>query len=56
MKKYVLLIADRYAPCDHRYWVIRTTLEDAQKLAREYERNNKNLVEIYEITTDLRYE
>ena len=56
MKKYVLLIANRRRPCDNRHWVTRTTLEDAQKLAREYERNNENLVEIYEITTDLRYE
>jgi hypothetical protein len=56
MKKYVLLIANRRTPCDNRYWVTRTTLEDAQKLAREYERNNEKLVEIYEITTDLRYE
>lgn len=56
MKKYVLLIADRFAPCDNRHWVTRNTPEEAQKLAREYERNNKNLVEIYEITTDLRYE
>lgn len=55
MKKYVLLIADRFAPYDNRYWVTRNTLEEAQKLAREYERNNEYLVEIYEITTNLRY-
>lgn len=55
MKKYVLLIADRFAPCDHRHWVTRDTLEEAQKLAREYDRDNTFQVSIYEIKEDLRY-
>lgn len=55
MKKYVLLIADRFAPCDDRHWVTRNDLEEAQKLAREYDKDNKFQVDIYEIEENLRY-
>ena len=53
MKKYVLLIADRY-DCGNRYWLTESDPDRAKKVAQEYEKHHKN-VEIYEISTDVRY-
>ena len=46
--KYVVLIANRYDSYD-RHWVTRNTLDDARKVAAEYERDHKYNTEIYEI-------
>lgn len=50
---FLIKIANRYDTYD-RYWVTRNTLEEAQKVASEYERDNKNNVEIYKLDKDLR--
>lgn len=45
---FVVLIYGKRDP-HKRYWVKRETFADAQIVAREYERTNENLVEIYQI-------
>lgn len=49
MKKYVILIANRYDSYD-RYWVTRRSLEEANDVANEYEKDNNFHTEIYEIS------
>ena len=44
---FFVLISDKRDPYQ-RYWVKRETFADAQIVAREYERTNDNLVEIYQ--------
>ena len=44
---FIILISDKRDP-HQRYWVKRDTFADAQIVAREYERTNDNLVEIYQ--------
>ena len=51
MKKYVLLISDRY-DSSNRYWVRESDLDRAKKVAHEYEKYNR-VVEIYEISDDM---
>jgi len=48
MKKYVILIANRYDSYTRR------SLEEANAVANEYEKDNKFQTEIYEISEDLR--
>ena len=47
MKRYIILISNRSDSYD-RYWVSRPTLKEAEKVASEYEKDNKYLVEIVE--------
>lgn len=54
MKKYVLLITDQY-DWSNRHWTIVDNPERAKRTAQEYEKHHKD-VEIYEISTDLRYD
>lgn len=54
MERYIIVIVDRY-DFYHRHWVIRDTLEEAQKVAREYDNDHKYQTSIYKIGEDLRY-
>ncbi len=47
MRKFIILISNRYDSYD-RYWVSRSTLEEAEKVASEYMKNNKFITEIVE--------
>lgn len=47
MKRFIILISNRSDSYD-RYWVSRPTLEEAEKVASEYERDNKYITEIIE--------
>lgn len=55
MERYIIVIANR-SDYYNRYWVTRDTLEEAQKVAREYDKDNKYQTSIYKIGEDLRYE
>lgn len=55
MERYIIAIVNRSDYYD-RYWVTRNTLEEAQKVAREYEKDNRFQTSIYKIGEDLRYE
>ena len=52
--RYVILISNRSDYYD-RYWATRDTLEEARKVAHEYDKDNKYLTSIYEIGKDIRY-
>lgn len=47
-KKYVILISRRDDNYD-RHWVTRPTLEEAEKVSFQYEKDNQFNTEIYEI-------
>lgn len=47
MYKYVLLLADRYAPSDHKHWIKCETLERAKSLQKVYTQDNKYYADIY---------
>jgi hypothetical protein len=49
---FIVLVTNRFDTYD-RYWVRRQTLEEARKVAREYEKNNSHTTEIYELGADL---
>lgn len=46
--RYVVLIGRRDDSYD-RHWVTRNTLEEARKVASEYEKDNRFVTEIYKI-------
>ena len=50
-KTFVILCVDRY-DYSHRYWVMRDTLEQAEDVAKEYEKKSFT-IEIYEINKEL---
>lgn len=52
MKKFVILIVSRYDHYD-RHWVTRPTLEEAKKVAFEYNKDNRYNTEIYELGSEL---
>lgn len=45
MKRYIILISNRYDSYD-RHWVSRPTLEEAEKVASQYEKDHKFITEI----------
>lgn len=45
---FVILIANRFDSYD-RYWVRRNTLEEAEKVAFEYTKDNKFTAHIYKL-------
>ena len=47
MKRFIILIVNRYDYYD-RYWVSRSTLEEAKKVAFQYEKDHKFTTEIVE--------
>lgn len=55
MERYIVVIVNRSDYYD-RHWLTRDTLEEALKVAREYEKNNRFQTSIYKIGEDLRYE
>ena len=50
---YIILVTSRYDSYE-RTWVRRNTLEEATKVAQNYEINNDFTCEVYEIGKDLR--
>ena len=55
MEKYIIAIVNRSDYYD-RYWVTRDTLEEARKVAQNYDDNHQYQTSIYKIGEDLRYE
>lgn len=49
MKKYVVLIANRYCPCDDRFWLKCDTEEQANAMASNYTKDHKFYADVYEI-------
>jgi hypothetical protein len=47
MKRFIILIVNRNDHYD-RYWVTRSTREEAEKVALEYEKDHKYITEIVE--------
>ena len=47
--KYVVLIANRYCPCDDKFWVKCDTLEHANKVADNYTKNHEFYADVYKI-------
>lgn len=49
MQKYVVLIANRYCPCDDRFWLKCDTEEQANAMASNYTKDHKFYADVYKI-------
>lgn len=55
MERYIVVIVNRSDYYD-RHWLTRDTLEEARKVAQNYDDNHQYQTSIYKIGEDLRYE
>ena len=49
---FIILVTNRFDTYD-RYWVRRNTLEEAKRVAWEYQKNNTHTTEIYQLGAEL---